>query len=310
MRRIALLLATPAFLIAGCAGSSGTAESSAEISVPPPTAASPSPTVAMVPLVNTVEDLRDAFIAAGGSCAGATAEPRDEDLNVDLVKCPDGSFLIKINDIGSARSFADGFAADDEATAVNVLVGPDWVLYSEDAAEVSKVLGGQMYADLAAAAAATEATASGSTEVEPIASGTYLVGSEMKPGYYRVNGYYARNDSDGEIIANDGVYEDDQFTLMIVKKSDDTVEISGEAMPIADFPSYDPVGNGVVDGTYLVGKDIKPGRYRIKDSDYAYGARLDKNLEIIDNEGNEGSVIITVKSSDFAFEYSGEIERI
>ncbi len=40
MRRIALLLATPAFLIAGCAGSSGTAESSAEISVPSTAAAS------------------------------------------------------------------------------------------------------------------------------------------------------------------------------------------------------------------------------------------------------------------------------
>jgi|GEM_PF-3198037 len=40
MWRIALLLATPAFLIAGCASSPGTAESSVEISVPSTAAAS------------------------------------------------------------------------------------------------------------------------------------------------------------------------------------------------------------------------------------------------------------------------------
>jgi hypothetical protein len=56
--------------------------------------------------------------------------------------------------------------------------------------------------------------------------------------------------------------------------------------------------------------DIEPGTYRISDPDYAYAARLDSTLDIIDNEGNAGNVLIRVQDGDFAFSFSGEIERI
>ena len=97
---------------------------------------------------------------------------------------------------------------------------------------------------------------------------------------------------------------------MVVKKSDDMVEVSGQALAIEYLPEYDPIANGARKGTYLVGKDIAPGRYRVKDPDYAYAARLDKNLEIIDNEGNEGNVVITIKPSDYAFEFSGDLTAL
>jgi len=146
-----------------------------------------------------------------------------------------------------------------------------------------------------------------STDLPIIESGTWIVGEEISPGYYRVPGYYARLDKDGEVIDNDGVYQDSELTLAVVKSSDDMVEISGQALLIEYLPSVDPIAQGLRAGTYLVGKDIAPSRYRIEDPSYAYGARLDKDLDVIDNEGNAGNVVITIKPSDFAFTYSGDI---
>ena len=190
-----------------------------------------------------------------------------------------------------------------------ILVGGNWILNVDDHDVVLSAMGGEVLT-------AGEPSAAGATESAPveeppvIEAGTWLVPSEIKPGVYRVAGYYARLDSDGEIIDNDGVYGENDLTLMVVKKSDDMVEVSGEALAIEFLPRYDPLRNGATSGTYLVGKDIKPGRYRVKDPDYAYAARLDKDLDIIDNAGNEGNVVITIKPSDYAFEFSGELSRL
>ena len=143
-----------------------------------------------------------------------------------------------------------------------------------------------------------------------IASGTWIVGIEILPGTYRVSGYFSRQDVNGDIIQNDGVYDDNELTLMVVKASDSTVEINGEATSIAYFPVYDPIAKGATGGTYLVGIDIQPGRYRISKESYAYAARLDKDLEIISNEGNKGNVVITVKESDYALQFTGMIAPI
>ena len=152
------------------------------------------------------------------------------------------------------------------------------------------------------------------TEPEPTAetldiieSGTYLVPDEVAPGVYRVLGYWATLDEDMDIIDNDGVYEEGEFTLAVITDAASYVEISGEAVAVSEFPSYAVLEVLPPGGTYLVGADIPPGRYRISDSDYAYAARLDETLDIIDNEGNEGSVIITIQPGDFAFQYTGEL---
>lgn len=150
----------------------------------------------------------------------------------------------------------------------------------------------------------------GAWPTDSIDSGTWVVPDEVKPGYYRVAGYWATMDADMEILDNDGVYESDELTLAYVPASASFVEFSGEAVPVEDLPVYPVMEILPGAGTYLVGADIAPGQYRISDSDYAYAARLDERLEIIDNAGNEGNVIIVVKASDFAVSFSGEIERL
>ena len=133
-----------------------------------------------------------------------------------------------------------------------------------------------------------------------------MVPNEIDYGVYRVSGYWARLDSDFSIIDNDGVY-DNGIGLMVIQQGDTYVEISGEATPLADIPVAPPLTLGFTAGTYLVGVDIEPGRYRISDPDYAYAARLDRTLGIIDNAGNSGSVIIQISPSDYAFTFTGEL---
>jgi hypothetical protein len=63
------------------------------------------------------------------------------------------------------------------------------------------------------------------------------------------------------------------------------------------------------DGTYLVGKDIKPGTYRAHADDLCYWARLsgtsgDFDDIIADGEG-PGQLTVTIKSSDKALETDG-----
>jgi hypothetical protein len=61
------------------------------------------------------------------------------------------------------------------------------------------------------------------------------------------------------------------------------------------------------DGTYLVGRDIKPGTYRAHaDDELCYWARLSGTSgdfdDIIANGDGPGTLTVTIKSSDKAFE--------
>ena len=142
-----------------------------------------------------------------------------------------------------------------------------------------------------------------------LGSGTYLVPDEIDYGVYRVVGYWARLDSNFDIIDNDGVY-DNGIGLMVVQQGNTYVEVSGEATPLADFPAASPLALGFTEGTYLVGVDIEPGRYRISDPDYAYAARLDRSLDIIENTGNGGNVIVEIHPTDYAFTFTGTIDPL
>jgi hypothetical protein len=165
----------------------------------------------------------------------------------------------------------------------------------------------------------TTTTAAPTTTTEPalpvISSGTYIVPDELAPGQYRVSGYFARLDANMNIIDNDGVYGEGELTFMEVRDTDAYVEISGEAIAVDAFREYlgggfDPIAAGAEGGTYLVGEDVAPGRYRVEDETYAYAARLKCNRDIISNAGNSGSVIIVVADSDCLFEFSGRLSRI
>lgn len=63
------------------------------------------------------------------------------------------------------------------------------------------------------------------------------------------------------------------------------------------------------DGTYLVGSDIRPGTYKAAASPGCYWARprdLNGGVDsIIDNNNADGVVVVTIKSTDKAFEASG-----
>jgi hypothetical protein len=162
-------------------------------------------------------------------------------------------------------------------------------------------------------ATTTTTQATTTTTLPVISSGVYIVPTEFAPGLYRVVGYWARLDANQEIIDNDLVPENG-MTLLNVRDSDAFVEINGEAIAVADFNGgvADPVLMGFTSGTYLVGIDIQPGQYRItpETGSTAYFARLDTNGEIIDNNLSEGQLIAQIAESDWAFSFTGTLERI
>lgn len=65
----------------------------------------------------------------------------------------------------------------------------------------------------------------------------------------------------------------------------------------------------VDDGTYEIGSDVKPGKYKSTGSDTCYWARLkntDGDLDsIITNHLGSGAQVVTIKKSDKAFETTG-----
>ena len=146
------------------------------------------------------------------------------------------------------------------------------------------------------------------TEVAPIyEAGTYIVGTDFEVGIYRVEDYWAILDEDQGILNND--FTLNGLSLLIVTDDVAFVELGGSAIRVEDMPVVDPVFNNFVGGVYLVGVDISPGTYRIT-NDMAYAARLDDTLTIIDNAFQENSVILTIKETDYAFTFQGQIELI
>lgn len=143
-----------------------------------------------------------------------------------------------------------------------------------------------------------------------ISPGTYVVGSEVTPGVYRVVRYWATLDQNQNILDNDLVGRNG-LSLAVIPAEAAFVQFSGEATALRDMATVDPIAKGYDDGVYLVGTDIQPGLYRVsRPGEFAYGARLDATLDIIDNDLNEGSVILTIQPTDYAFSFRGTLERI
>lgn len=140
-----------------------------------------------------------------------------------------------------------------------------------------------------------------------IEDGVYLVPDEVQPGIYRVGSYWAMLDENQEIIDNE--ITSDCLTIMVLTDEATFVEISGQALLVEHLPVYNPIENECTDGTFLVGPDIVPGRYRVlPDGGSAYWARLDSSLEIIDNNISDGQLIVDIREGDFAVNISGTLE--
>lgn len=64
-------------------------------------------------------------------------------------------------------------------------------------------------------------------------------------------------------------------------------------------PGYSlPNPNTFGEGTYEVGVDIPPGKYRSPGGSGCYWERQDKNGEILDNDLSDGPTVLTVQASD------------
>jgi hypothetical protein len=152
--------------------------------------------------------------------------------------------------------------------------------------------------------------------------GTLLVGVDIEPGLYaaEVPGsgfgcYWARlSDLSGDldaILANDNVSGGAQ-ALVEILATDEAFESSGCGRWQAPV-LFDPPQTAFGEGTWIVGGQIAPGRYRSDGpgaSDFGcYWARLsglDGNLNsVISNGFVEESAIVDISAGDAGFETSG-----
>lgn len=148
-----------------------------------------------------------------------------------------------------------------------------------------------------------------------IRSGTHAVPDDIPFGLYRVSGAWALLDERGELIAGDAVDPIQVgLSLMSVGFGVPLVEIEGDAVQVEFVPVFDPLAEGATQGTYLVGTDLAPGTYRVSSADGASAARLglgeSGEWEVLGEESGPDTVTITVEPADFAFRFSGAIERL
>ena len=109
----------------------------------------------------------------------------------------------------------------------------------------------------------------------------------------------------GSIIANDNAIG--QFYIDI-KATDFALETNCELTPLAQAPVLE-VGDTLPPGTYIIGRDIRPGRYQGEaGSDFlesCYWSRLRDVTgdmdSVIANDNSTGSYLVQVLASDFAF---------
>ena len=162
---------------------------------------------------------------------------------------------------------------------------------------------------------ATEPVAAPEPAIKKFTAGTYLVNDELEPGRYKSEGgidYWERlSGLSGElkdILANEA-FPGGQV-IVDIKKGDEAFSFKGRGT----FYKLDDDYEGAMlttfgDGTYIVGKDIEPGRYRSEDG-ANYWARLKgfsgELKDIIANEAFvSGSALVEIKSTDVGFITSG-----
>ena len=155
-------------------------------------------------------------------------------------------------------------------------------------------------------------------------NGTYLVGDDIESGLYKVvltdtftnMGYIERSKDvsmDFDSILANIVLTGDGYVA--IKDSDVAVKLQGvEISGPIDLDNLEPeMKEEVAGGIYLVGYDIRPGRYKVEVTDeiteMGYVERA-KNVsmgmdDIIANEIIQGQGYVDIKDSDFAIRVQG-----
>jgi hypothetical protein len=112
-----------------------------------------------------------------------------------------------------------------------------------------------------------------------------------------------------EIIANRN--ENDSYATVAISKNDVGFESNGCGEWTKDLSRVtDSTTTVAVDGTYVVGTDLKAGKWRSSGGEFCYWARL-KNFggtlsSIIANDNvSGGRAIVTIRSTDKGFQTSG-----
>lgn len=148
--------------------------------------------------------------------------------------------------------------------------------------------------------------------------GTHEVGTDIAAGTYRTREpgtfcYWARLKGFGgslnDIIANDNA--NDAYAVVSISSKDAGFESNGCGEWTKDLSRVTNSTSRIEsDGTYIVGKDIKAGKWRSSGGDFCYWARL-KNFggtlgSIVANDNVLGGrAIVTIRSTDKGFETTG-----
>lgn len=151
-------------------------------------------------------------------------------------------------------------------------------------------------------------------EAKKIKTGMYEVGKDIQPGLYKSYGdisYWARlkgfTGDLGDILANGNPQGSD---IVEVLSTDKGFESNGDGYWIKIDNTYNPkLQTSFGDGTYLVGKDIAPGKYKSEGGSTGYWARLKGFVGGIDgilaNGNPEGPTIVTILPTDKGFQTWG-----
>jgi hypothetical protein len=141
--------------------------------------------------------------------------------------------------------------------------------------------------------------------------GMWIVGTDIPPGTYRSNGgnscYWERLGGFGgtleEIIANDNAIGPAIVTIAATDKGFNSSRCgrwTQDLSPITSSPTA-PFG----DGTFLVNKDIAPGRWRSSGGSGCYWERLagfsGELGDIIANDNPSGPVVVEISPGDSGF---------
>jgi hypothetical protein len=145
--------------------------------------------------------------------------------------------------------------------------------------------------------------------------GQYVVREDIEPGTYRTREgsdgcYWARLKGFGgnldEIVANTNTSAP---TVVTISRRDKGFEASGCGTFTKDLSRITESKTRFGDGTFIVGVDIAPGRYRSSGGDGCYLARLrgfgGTLGEIISNGNPSGRAVVTILGSDRGFQSDG-----
>jgi hypothetical protein len=211
---------------------------------------------------------------------------------------------------GQFAGFSPSFPAVSDLTSVNLLDAV-FLCVTADAALTRPVPGG------AGSAAAPSPTPPAAPAPAPVAassfgSGTQVVGTDIQPGTYRARDargscYWERLSGFGgtldEIIANDNPPGPAVVTIAPTDAGFNSTRCgawTSDLSPITSSPTA-PFG----DGTYIVGTDIAPGRWRAEGGSGCYWERLSgfggTLDEIIANDFGSATPVVEIRATDKGF---------